>query len=124
MGAAAKLKRRKRKRKMRRYTTPTLRCTLKNGKTKEPLINIEFDYLMLTLSGNNGVCINKQIEPEQYDQESGTFEVRLDQEDTGDLEVGQVLKAQVNIIIGADRFATNIGDLQVKRNLYNQIILT
>lgn len=107
---------------MRKYTTPTLRCTLKDAITKEIITDIEFDYLMFTLSGDN-VCINKQIDFNEYDQETGQFLVKLSQEETGDLEIGQTLKAQVNIIIGEDRFATTIGDLTVKRNLYNQVII-
>lgn len=101
---------------MYRYTTPTLKFELRDLKTKELITDLEFDYLLLTLQGNN--TIEKQIPKE--DVIEGSFEVKLTQEETATL--GSVFSAQANIMVGTNRFATKKASGNIDCNLHNEVI--
>ena len=102
---------------MFRYTTPTLKFELRDLITKELITDLEFDYLLLTLTGDNST-IEKEIS--YSDVSEGSFKVKLRQEETARL--GKIFNAQANIMVGNNRFATKKASGNVECNLHNEVI--
>ena len=102
---------------MYRYTTPTLQFELRDEKTKELLEDLQFDYLLLTLTGVESV-IEKEIPYSDFN--AGTFEIKLTQEESAQL--GAVFSAQANIMVGDNRFATSKAQKNVDCNLHSEVI--
>lgn len=96
---------------MIKWTTPNLECSIPN--------NIELDYIILTLKQNE-VVINKRIEKENVNL--GRFEVSLTQEETAMFDPLFNVEAQVNIINGNKRLASNTEMLVISKNLYDEVI--
>lgn len=105
----------------RKFTTPTFTFTLKDSDTKEPLTDLVFDYMLLTLSGNN-FCFEKEIPYSEYDTETAQFKIKLTQEETGQMPVRANIECMVNIMIGEDRVASNFATFSLDRNLHNAVI--
>lgn len=97
---------------MIRWTTPTLQCTI----PKE----IDCEYIILTLKQNK-VLIEKTIQSSEI--VDGVFSVTYTQDETSRFQKDIAVEAQLNIINGASRLATNIIPLHVDRNLHNEEIL-
>ena len=96
---------------MIKWTSPTLECTIPT--------NLDFDYLILTLAQND-IKINKRIEKNEV--ELGRFNVKFTQEETSQFNPVFNVEAQLNIIKGHTRLATDIVVLNVSKNLYNEAI--
>ena len=94
---------------MIKWTTPTLKCTIPSG--------IEFDYILLTLMQDD-VVIEKKVDTVVDD----TFEVFFTQEETSRFSLYKSVQAQLNIINGGIRMATNIVELGISKNLHDSII--
>lgn len=99
---------------MIKWTTPNLKCTIPQ--------NLEFDYILLTLmqSSVEGIKLEKRIESEEVTD--GVFMVNFSQEETGMFAHDKTIEAQLNIIAGDMRMATNIVKLQMSKNLHNEVI--
>lgn len=95
---------------MIKWTTPTLKCTIPS--------DLVFDYILLTLKQGNTV-IEKEIQSSEV--EEGVFNVFFTQEETGQLAKGRV-EAQLNIMNGNTRLATNIVELMLNKNLHDEVI--
>lgn len=104
---------------MRRYTTPNLKITLKN-KDGTIMTDVPFLYVIFTIKGQNGI-IEKEIKYE--DVVDGVFEVKLTQEETAQFNVNEQLEAECNIIFVDGRSASSIKNIQVKKNLHNEVVL-
>ena len=96
---------------MIKWTTPSLKCTI----PKE----VVFDYILLTLIQGN-ITLEKTIQ--SGDVTDGEFIVTFTQEETGQLNFNLAVNAQLNIINGEQRLATNIVQMQVSKNLHNEVI--
>lgn len=96
---------------MIKWTTPTLKCTIPN--------NVGFDYIVLTLEQGNTKLEKTITSSEVID---GVFNVTFTQEETGMFERYNVVNVQLNLVDGEQRLATNIVQLQVTRNLHNEVI--
>jgi hypothetical protein len=94
---------------MIKWTTPTLKCTIPEG--------IEFDYILLTLMQDD-VVVEKTI----TDVVDNTFEVFFTQEETSLFKLFKKIEAQLNIINGEVRMATNIVELGITKNLHDSLI--
>lgn len=94
---------------MIKWTTPTLKCTIPSG--------IEFDYILLTLVQDD-VMIEKTI----TDVIDDTFTVFFTQEETSQFSFYKKIQAQLNIINGGVRMATNIVELGMSKNLHDSLI--
>lgn len=103
---------------MIKWTTPTLRCYIDEGLT--------FDYLIFTLKSNTSL-VEKTFQFDEIQKETiegenvAYFDVTLEQEETGGI-VGSNCEAQLNIMSGDSRLATNIIQLSVSKNLHNEVI--
>ena len=102
---------------MIRWTTPTLSCEIELPSGSPEL---EFDYLIFTLTDKNCHYVNKKIDREQVIQNK--FDVELTEEETQIFRNGRVY-SQLNIVWGDKRFATNIVPLNVTKNLYNKELI-
>lgn len=96
---------------MIKWTTPTLKCSIPEG--------IELDYILLTLSQGN-ITIEKTISSESI--VDNAFSVFFTQEETGQFNKNLGIEAQLNIINGGTRLATNIVQLKISKNLHNEEI--
>lgn len=96
---------------MIKWTTPSLKCTI----PKE----VVFDYILLTLVQGN-ITLEKTIQ--SGDVTDGEFIVTFTQEETGQFNFNLAVNAQLNIINGEQRLATNIVQMQVSKNLHNEVI--
>lgn len=96
---------------MIKWTTPTLTCNIPEG--------IEYEYILLTLMQGSTV-IEKQIDKNQI--VSNQFSVFFTQDDTSKLQPARIVEAQLNIINGGTRLATNIIQLQATKNLHDSYI--
>lgn len=99
---------------MIKWTTPTLRCTIPEG--------LEYDYVILTLS-QGSTTIEKRIEA--ADITDNEFSVTFTQTETGQFSRSNMyskVEAQLNIINGDSRLATNIVELSIERNLHDEAI--
>ena len=99
---------------MIKWTTPTLRCNL--------MTELDFDYIIFTLKSSTGK-VEKRIEKSEVivEDEKTYFDVTFTQEETGDI-VGGKVEAQLNLMNGDTRIATNIIELNASRNLHNEVI--
>lgn len=96
---------------MIKWTTPSLKCTVPS--------NIEFDYILLTLTQGAKVIEKTFASGDIVD---GSFTATFTQEETGSLSPNIVVNAQLNIMKGEQRLATNIEQLQLSKNLHDEII--
>lgn len=99
---------------MIQWTTPTLTCTIPEG--------LECDYVILTLM-QGSTKVEKQIAA--ADISDNQFEVTLTQAETGQFEktnLYSVIEAQLNIVKGTTRLATNIVQLSLTKNLHDEAI--
>ena len=105
----------------RKWTTPTLTFTLRDKETKEPLTDLVFDFLVITLS-TRGLIIEKEISFEDYNKETAQFTIKLTQEETGQLTSSLSVECEANIMIGQDRVASDLATFQVAKNLHCGVI--
>lgn len=105
---------------MRQYTTPTLniKITYRNGIVAEDL---DFDYVLLTIRCGD-YKIEREVPKSQTDH--GTFSVKLTQEETGGLKVGELCEIELNVMAGTTRIGTQIHRVTVCRNLHDEVVLT
>lgn len=103
---------------MIQFTTPTWNMRLLKP-DKTPYTDIVFDYILLTLTSECTV-IEKTIPFEDYDE--GIFTVHFTQEETGQLKVGEICEAQLNIMAGGERIGTKVKRVQVSKNLHRAVI--
>lgn len=96
---------------MIKWTTPTLVCSVPEG--------IEFDYILLTLKQGQ-VAIEKRIDPDAVTDNE--FSVFFTQYETSQFNLVNVVEAQLNIMHGETRLATNIIELKIARNLHDELI--
>lgn len=99
---------------MIKWTTPTMECSIPS--------DIECDYVILSLKQGD-VLIEKTVQ--SSDIVEGAFSVTLTQSETGQLVPSNLytqVEAQLNIIKGTTRIATNIVILEVSDNLHDQSI--
>lgn len=96
---------------MIKWTTPTLKCTIPN--------DLQLDYVLLTLK-QNSIAIEKRIEAANITD--GVFEVYFTQEETGQFYKNMSIEAQLNIMHGETRLATNIVQLKITENLHDEVI--
>lgn len=96
---------------MIKWTTPTLKCTIPS--------DLQLDYVLLTLKQNN-TAIEKRIESSEITD--GVFEVYFEQEETGQFLKNSLIKAQLNIMYGETRLATNIVELKIVENLHDEVL--
>lgn len=95
------------------WTTPTITCTIPE---------VECDYILFTLKQGN-TLIEKRIEA--ADITDNQFSVTFTQSETGQFEktnLYSMIEAQLNIIKGTNRLATNIVQLSLTKNLHNEAI--
>lgn len=97
---------------MIKWTTPTLKCTIPNDLT--------FEYLIITFLQNSKKIIEKRID--YSDVIDGSFEITLSQEETGMFYKDVAVEAQLNIMQGETRMATNIVQLIITKNLHDEEI--
>lgn len=95
---------------MIKWTTPTITCTIPS--------NLEFEYIILTLKQND-IVINKTIQSEEV--QYGKFDVTFTQEETGQFSTLFGIEAQLNIVNGEQRLATQIEILSMSKNLLNEV---
>lgn len=96
---------------MIKWTTPSLKCTIPEG--------LEYDYILLTLIQGN-YTLEKRIPAIQViDNE---FSVFFTQEETSSFKLFEKIDAQLNVMKGSIRQATNIVSLQITRNLHDEFI--
>lgn len=96
---------------MIQWTTPTLECSIPEG--------LEFDYVLLTLV-QGAFKIEKRVSAiEVIDNK---FSVFYTQEETSSFELYSPIEAQINIMRGAVRVATNIVKMTIDRNLHKEFI--
>lgn len=96
---------------MIKWTTPSLKCNIPS--------DIEFDYILITLKQGN-ITFEKNINKENVIDNS--FIVTFTQEETGQFDRNMMIEAQLNIISGITRLATNIVQLRISRNLHDEKI--
>lgn len=96
---------------MIKWTTPSLTCTVPDG--------IEYEYIVFTLSQND-IKVEKTIQAE--DVVDNKFTVTLTQTETSQFNIAYKVEAQLNIMHGNTRLATNIVELQMSKNLHNEEI--
>lgn len=96
---------------MIKWTTPSLKCTI----PKE----VVFDYIILTLVQGD-ITLEKKIQ--SGDVTDGEFIVTFTQEETGQLNFNLAVYAQLNIINGEQRLATNIVQMGVTKNLFDGVL--
>lgn len=96
---------------MIKWTTPTLKCNIPEG--------LEFDYILLTLKQGK-IVIEKTIEKESVIDNA--FSVFFSQDETSLFAESIIINAQLNIMYGNTRQATNIVDLKITRNLHDEYI--
>lgn len=103
---------------MRQYTTPTLNITLKY-KDGTVASDLEFDYLVFSL---RSACykIDRKIQKESV--EEGVFSVTFTQEETSKMKLNDNVEMELNFFKGQTRFATNIQQMKIDRNLLQEII--
>ena len=94
---------------MVKWTTPTLRCNIP--------AEIEFDYIILTLLQGN-----TKIEKTITEVVDNSFDVFFTQEETSQFSTYKPVQAQLNLMKGGTRLATNIVDLDVSINLHDEYI--
>lgn len=103
---------------MIQFTTPTWNMRLfKPDKTL--YTDIVFDYILLTIISECSI-IEKTIPFDQYDE--GIFSVHFSQAETGQLKVGEICEAQLNVMAGGERIATKTKRIQVSKNLHKAVI--
>lgn len=95
---------------MIKWTTPSLKCKIPS---------IDCDYIILTLK-QGGIILEKQIQSE--DITDSEFTVFFTQEETGSFNKDITIEAQLNIIYGNTRLATNIAQLKITKNLHDEVI--
>lgn len=96
---------------MIKWTTPTLECNIP--------ADITGDYVLLTLACECSI-IERQISFDEITD--GAFQVVLTQKETAMFNVGDTVQAQVNVMSGNVRLASNILSLKVSRNLHDGIL--
>lgn len=96
---------------MIKWTTPTLKCNIPEG--------LEFDYILLTLKQGK-IVIEKMIEKESVIDNA--FSVFFSQDETSLFAESIIINAQLNIMFGNTRQATNIVDLKITKNLHDEEI--
>lgn len=96
---------------MIKWTTPTLKCTLPS--------DLVFDYVLLTLKQNK-VKIEKRVEYAEV--VDGVFYVTFTQEETSRFSISYDVEAQLNVMNGETRLATNIIKMEVGENLYDKLL--
>lgn len=107
---------------MRRYTTPTL--TFHLTKKGEPLSDLVFDYLILTIKQGKCAVLEREIPYSEFRIEDASFHIKLTQEETALLTTeGAPIEAEVNIMIGEDRFASSIKKLNIEKNLKDEVVV-
>lgn len=95
------------------WTTPTITCTIPE---------VECDYILLTLKQGSTI-IEKRIEASEIS--NNQFSATFTQAETGQFEktnLYSTIEAQLNIIKGSTRMATNIVQLSLTKNLHNEAI--
>lgn len=96
---------------MIKWTTPTLKCTIPS--------DLEVDYVILSLRQDN-VLLEKTIDKAEI--ENGVFYVTYSQIGTGRFNHDKKVEAQLNIMNGDTRIATNIIELKITKNLHPEVI--
>lgn len=96
---------------MIKWTTPSLKCTIPEG--------LEYDYILLTLK-QGGIALEKTIQKESV--VDNYFIAQFSQEETGQFNKDLSIEAQLNIMNGNTRLATNIVQLKITRNLHDEVI--
>ena len=96
---------------MIKWTTPTLECTIPEG--------LEYDYVLLTLQQGD-IKIEKRVGATEI--VDNKFSVFLSQEETSQFQLYVPVEAQINVMHGAIRIATNIIRLSIDRNLHEEYI--
>lgn len=98
---------------MIKWTTPTLKCEIPDG--------VQYDYILLTLcEAGSDTIVEKRIEKNHIID--GIFTVTFTQEETSRFNEGSTIEAQLNIIDGETRLATNVVELKISKNLHNSLI--
>lgn len=103
---------------IRQFTTPTLNITLKH---KDGIVadDLVFDYLIFSLR-NACYRIDRTIQFENVVE--GVFQVEFTQEETSRMKLNDVVEMEINFFKNDKRFATNIKQMIVDRNLLNEVI--
>lgn len=96
---------------MIQWTTPTLSCSIPP--------EITGDYVLLTIS-NSIEKIEKKVDFSEI--ENGNFTIKLSQKETSLFQVGSMVNAQINVMSGKFRTASNIIQLTIGRNLHDEVI--
>lgn len=96
---------------MIKWTTPILRCSIPT--------ELVFEYILLTLKQGNTSIEKTILSDEVVD---GKFDVVFSQEETGQFQLYKEIEAQLNIMNGDVRVATNIVKMKIERNLHDEII--
>lgn len=99
---------------MIRWTTPTLTIQIQPS-------DISCERVILTLFDEKN-CKIEEFEVLAEDIEDGQFTVTLTQEQTKNFPEKSTVIAQLNIINGDTRLATNKQTLKIERNLHNEAI--
>lgn len=103
---------------MIQWTTPTLRMRLLRP-DKTVYDDLVFDYILLTITSECTV-IEKTIPYSEVEQ--GIFNVHFTQEETGQLKVGEVCEAMLNIMASGERIGTRKKRITVSDNLHKAVI--
>lgn len=99
---------------MIKWTTPTLTCILPD--------DVDYDYVILTLK-QGSVVVEKTIQASEI--QDGQFTATFAQSETGQFDASNMyeyVEAQLNIVKGDTRLATNIVKLEIDKNLHNEAI--
>lgn len=96
---------------MIQWTTPTLVCNIPSDLT--------FDYLLITLKQGNTI-LEKRVDYSEV--EEGVFTVEYSQTETSMFQLNKKIEAQLNIMVGETRMATNIVDILITKNLHDEAI--
>lgn len=96
---------------MIKWTTPTIKCTIPN--------DLIFEYIILTLRQSN-IKVEKRVNFE--DVTDGVFYAHFEQKDTSKFNKEYKVKAQLNIMHGDTRLATNIIELKMGENLHDELL--
>lgn len=96
---------------MIKWTTPSLECCVPDG--------LEYDFILFTLVQNDYV-IERAISKDQVIDNK--FTVFFTQEETSQFELYTTIEAQINVMNGGVRVATNIEKLRIDRNLHDSAI--
>lgn len=96
---------------MIKWTTPSLECCVPS--------ELEYDYILFTLMQDE-IVIERTVSQEQV--QDGKFTLFFTQEETSQFKLLSPVEAQLNVMKGGVRIATNIETLSIDRNLHDEYI--